>query len=475
MNTQQTRITLLHQAHRRANAPRFGVNGEWLGKTPPPSVRERCWHALAFLTGDEQDIAVGNRILAGQQNDRNDFMAFFATLLLRLHEPRLTEPVKNLLTETARANLPHVAEHIFRYTQNCAMLNCFALLEGAERFGESAYRDRAIGWLELAVHRHRQGLVSLEFFSGNYHPVSLNGAAVIETLVADKTARALAAELQDAFWRELAMVWHLGLRYVAGPSGRSYTVDSVAGSSLVRQLVWLTLGDAASPSPMDLGLYDEPPRCYVKNHDAPNTQAEGAWISCVPYRVEPATAALFQTKQYPAQVAARTILPAWREYEKIDSPAQARAMGGWANGNTGYAPGTLLHPGGEARLTAHLEPDFGLGTSSRVLWTQCDFLYALWRRQGDRVRSLFTRFVFNDALEKLFGPDQCAELLPEQGRGGALQSGPLAVAWYAGSDVQTSGITKLRTCVLLPGFDGDVEEIVTEGAWTFIQIGRAHV
>ncbi len=45
------------------------------------------------------------------------------------------------------------------------------------------------------------------------------------------------------------------------------------------------------------------------------------------------------------------------------------------------------------------------------------------------------------------------------GPGGARQSGPLAIAWYAGGEVIREGITALRTCALISEYFSPVEEV----------------
>lgn len=445
----------------------FNEDGKWSGgmQFQKPSIRENCWHCLALLDGTEENIEKANSILESSIPDANDFMAFFGALLLRLHEEKLSSAATSMLLKSIEINMEHVRKHLFRYTENCSALNCFALLEAARIFNRPEYVARVEDRLGAYENQFARSGTTVEYVSVNYLPVTLNGFAILAEYADQPEIRKAARKLEEHAWREQAACWHPNIGFTAGPSGRSYTADSLAGAVMIRNLVWLVLGDKACPSPMDMGLFDDQPGCPLKGHDPVMNMAELSWVTATPYHIPAKYAELFYKKEYPWEMRSSVCLPTSREYEKVDATKiDVEAIGGWRSGELGFVPSTILHPGGRAAITANLAEDYGIGTSSRILWTQSDFLFAIWRRTPNverppDIRTLYTRYVVNDALEEKFGPERFADLLPEQGRGGAAQDGPLAVAWYAAGEVLTTAISKLRTCVILPEFHAPISEL----------------
>ena len=481
---------------RAASFPRFAADGSWVGPGDTPGFRERMWHCLALLPGDPVHVALANRILETSDDSAGDFTCYFTTLLLRLHRDRLTPAAADLLWQRACAHVDHVWDHIYRYTENCAALNVFALWEYATATGERKYADRAAERLEVFSEERRHNGASQEFVSINYLPVFLTGMAAVARWCPEPDYAALAAALEEKLWRELAVCWHPLLRFSIGPSGRSYTNCSLGLAKTLDGIVWVTLGEQAAASPRDRGVFSVPPPLpgegagggesrpgLTSAIDPPFLQSEiVALAATVPYRITPETAALFFEKRYPNRMAASVTLPAYRENDPAPAGVDVQALGGWwADATRGYLPGTVFHPGGRAVLSTYMTETYGVGASTRLLGSQCDFLHALWRSaseppplQGEGAggeasaaaaeaslssrRPLWLRYVVNDQPEQKLGGGQL-DLVHEQGRGGALQSGPLAVAWYAGGEVIREGLTQLRTCALLGEFFNPVGEL----------------
>ncbi|HEY3396206.1 MAG TPA: hypothetical protein VGM19_00980 [Armatimonadota bacterium] len=455
---------------REANFPRFTAAGEWRGPGGTPSSRERMWHCLAFLGGEPHMVELANRIVETNADDSGDFTLYTCLLLLKLHEDRLTPAARELLESRISAYVEHSSDHLYRYTENCAALNAWGLFEVARRRGETRYADRAAEWLEdLWLQRRRDG-VSEEFLSVNYAPVYMTGIASLARWVEDPVCRNLAEQVEARLWLELASAWHPELQFSAGASGRSYTYCSMSYAPALNGLVWIALGPEASPAPMDLGVFSGD-RGLFDVGDQPFIEGGiNIWNAAVPFQVPPEAAELFAAKPYPWAMSGSVHLPGYRENELAPPGTDVTALGGWwAEPGRGYLPGTILHPGGRAVLSTYLTEDWGLGASSRILFSQCDFCHAIWRREVPAAaassletllarRTLYTRYVVNDQVEEKLGGNRL-DLVAEQGRGGCLQSGPLAVAWYNGGDVPTTGVSRLRTCALIPEHFSRLDEV----------------
>ena len=488
-SAQAARRRILHAAARETVRPHYTPDGAWVGGFRTPGVMVRCWHLLAFFSGDAIDIALANAILSATEIDTNAFMCYYAYLLLRLHEERMTPRSREVIADAIALNREHVIRHLFRYTENAGLLNAFALLEAARREENPRLAACAVERLEIFAHGIAHNGMTQEFLSINYLPVTLRGLSQIAEY-ADAPAREIACAAEARLWACLADFWHPELGHIAGPSGRSYINDSMAASSNLRGMIWGALGDGATISPIDIGLFATPPTCAVKSHNATENGGEMSWMTCTDYHPDAETAARFYQRALPATVQATVTLPNWRTLEPVAMSVDAERLGGWRSETQAYVPSSLLYPGGAARIQSYLAPGYGLGTASKSIYTQCDFLFGIWRRQPTVMspadeRTLFTRYVVNDALEEKLGPARFAVLLPEQGRGGALSNGPLAVAWYRPGEEVLNGITALRTCVVLPTWYNEPEEIwlgeqpgatvSAKPAWTCLRDGDTYI
>ncbi|MHB9024097.1 MAG: hypothetical protein ACYC7E_07965 [Armatimonadota bacterium] len=493
LSAQQARRTTLNAAICRASTPHWGADGRWVTESMVPGVRERCWHCHALLEGGAADVALANLILETSVPDDNDFMAYCAAILLRNYEGKLSPKAAGNLNHALEMNVEHVYQHLYRYTENCATLNAFALLFSAARFGEPRFAERALEWLHYYHQLIERSGATVEFFSPCYLGVTFAGLSPLSLLIDHPEAQGLARAISDRCWQSLAAVWHPGLRSVAAPSGRSYLVDSTAGLSLIRGTVWVALGDRACPSPWDFGLFSDPPGKGFHQLDVPYNYGAMAWMAASVYEVPEDAAVLFYDKSYPFAMQASVDLPGYRYNEPADPAVDVDALGGWRSGDRAFVPATMSHPGGEAAIRTWLAEDYGVGSCTRLLFGQTDFAFAVWRRHGQasepaNLHTLFTRYVINDAFAQKLGKEQYDCVLPEQGRGGALANGPLLLTWYNADEQVTAGIEKLRTCAVLPELYAPVDEVYIgdqpqtnlQGAskaeeWVFIRDGQMYL
>ncbi len=486
---------------RAASLARFAPDGSWLGPGGAPSFRERMWHCLALLPGEPEAVARANRVLETSDDSAGDFTPFTTALVLRLHGDRLTSAARELLWRRLSDHVDHAWDHIFRYTENCAALNVFALWEYATATGERRYAERAAERLAVFAEERRHCGASHEFVSINYLPVFMTGVSALARWCPEPDSQALAAELEEKIWRELAVCWHPRLGFTVGPSGRSYTQCSLGLSGALEAMVHFALGEAAAPAPASYGLFAEGEDGLAGAHDLAFLQSGIAqWCAAVPQQLSAETAALFYAKRYPNRMTASVQLPGYRENVPAPPGVEVQALGGWwAGPERGFLPGTIFHPGGRAVLSTYQTEDYGVGASTRILYTQCDFLRGLWRSAPPAAelpagvarlqgrRALYVRYLIDDQVEEKLGRGKL-DLVSEQGRGGALQSGPLAVAWYAGGEVQCEGIRKLRTCALVSEYFHPLEEVwigdqrcpelagtSAEEEWVFLQDGSSYV
>jgi hypothetical protein len=467
---------------RQANALRFNSEGKWIAPETAPGYRERQWHCFHLLAGDNNHIDLANRIIETSAADNNDFQSFFTSTLLRMHEDKLNLKARTMLLNELRATIDHSEEHLFRYTENCGLLNAFALLEAARRFNVPRYAERARLYLKATAHYHHQHSAGREYFSINYIPVTLAAAASIAHLSADAESQEIAKEIEHHIWKELAMVWHPQVKWSAGPSGRSCTYNSLGLISGLHLSAWLGFGDETCLSPEQAGFFIDAESCGSLKEQLPFHQASAGWYAALPYDVPKEAIQMAHQKSFPYQITSSTEIFPVREHEPSDlPPAEIKKLGGWCSGAKGFIPNQIVSPRGRTHLTCFMQPDYGLGTATRQMCGQSDTIFASWRCASTvtalaHQRTLSSRFVVNDELEQEYlAEGGYRGNLNEQGRGGAAQSGPLGVQWYGGNDVVTHGISRLRTCVIIPEWFKSLDEIKEVGGWVFLRDGEVYV
>jgi hypothetical protein len=501
-----TRSRILLTAVAQLATQHFDSEGKWRTSSPAPGFRERKWYALVLLAGGSEETKLANRILESSQDDGNDFVGFFSPLILRLHRAQLSKAATEVLESSWQKILPRANAHLHRYTENCGLMNACGLIEAAHRFDRPDLRARAIFFLEHFLHFLETNGALREYFSLNYLPVTAFGAAAIRHLSPDPEGRNLAQKIEKHIWMELARVWHPGLRHPAGPSARSYTYDSMGAFSHIHIMAWLGVGDPCCPSPDALGFFESPEACGLLPEDWAFHQIHAAIYATVPYRVPTSARRLLEGKSFPFSFESHTTVAPYRLFDETAGMAEAevKAMGGWcvagaltASGSEpgrGFLPSQLLQPRGRTGLAIYQEATFGLGTATLQMCGQSDTCHAAWKVSGSKkrpltqLRTLYFRGTVNTDLARNFRGSGYPSNVAEQWRGGALQSGPLAVLFNAANDEITEGITSLQTTALVSEWFSPVGEVrlnetrvtddIIHGAaddWVFLRDGDSYI
>jgi hypothetical protein len=179
------------------------------------------------------------------------------------------------------------------------------------------------------------GNVCKEYLSVNYHIVTITGAALLRQLSPDGQCGELAGRIESLLWDELAMLWHPRLFLSGAASGRSYTPNSIPVASGLNLVAWMGYGDAATPSPKELGLFSKPgtPEALTSgcpSYDLPFWQACISWSSAPEYHPTEGQRRLTVYKTFPYEMRAKTEVGSFREHEVLSvSKEECYKLGGW--------------------------------------------------------------------------------------------------------------------------------------------------
>lgn len=262
-------------------AGRLGVPGHLVRETgwyalglllrDAPGDRERAFRAIDTLLGHQYDAP--GRVYHGtwrrspaepppleqptlwRDYDPNwrEFIGTTLALILIEYEARLpAELVTRIDAALRRAMAGAFARDVPAAYTNIALMSAFLLQFGAERFGEPAWRERAEQLATEIRDRFRVNGTFDEYNSPTYYGTDLYGLALWRAHAFSPLLREAGAELEAAFWRDIAQFYHAGMRNLAGPYDRSYGMDMRRYVACLGLWIWLATGYERAPVP-DLG------------------------------------------------------------------------------------------------------------------------------------------------------------------------------------------------------------------------------
>jgi hypothetical protein len=88
-----------------------------------------------------------------------------------------------------------------------------------------------------------------EFNCPTYYGVDLYALGLWRTYSSSALLRELGAEMEAALWKDIALMYHAGLKNMAGPFDRTYGMDMQQYVSLIGMWLWPALGRDVTPFP----------------------------------------------------------------------------------------------------------------------------------------------------------------------------------------------------------------------------------
>jgi hypothetical protein len=249
---QSERRSRIYDLHRSVHRRNFSGDGAWLGEFPKDSVddaREWLWHSLAFLAGDDEDVRLGNTLVAATPNNPNHFNPISAALILLRCNEQLDEKAQRHLVQIVKDNYAEGVDFAFAVSglNNFSAMWAFFHLAASQVMEtyEVAYTHKSIPEVYNRFRMRQFGLNTLriieqqlqrtdlasEFNSQTYSPIALMHMAEIVNRIDYEPARKIAAGIEGRLWKELLGFHHPLLHHNSGPHSRCYTVGSVGHTS----------------------------------------------------------------------------------------------------------------------------------------------------------------------------------------------------------------------------------------------------
>jgi hypothetical protein len=167
-----------------------------------------------------------------------DYEQELPAALVKEIDEALRKAVRGAITR----NLPAV------YT-NIALMHAFLLLFAGERFNQP-------DWIrvgeELAREIYRLFTLNgafAEFNSPTYYGIDLYALGLWRTYATSLLLQQLGAEMEEALWNDSALMYHAGMKNMAGPFDRSYGMDMQQYATTIGMWIWMVVGREAAPFP----------------------------------------------------------------------------------------------------------------------------------------------------------------------------------------------------------------------------------
>ena len=382
--------------YKKFMAPFFDAEGQWNNSDTEIGMREKLWHCIALLEGNDGDITLANKILGLLKLERCHFAPMNCMELLLGHENRLTGENVHKLEEYVKESISRQADkkvHFTMYNDNFAAMATFTLLTAGERFGDiRAFSAGKARLVQLAKRYMRTGAI-MEYCSPTYLPLNIHAIAQIVNYVNSKEIKGLALKCEERMWVEAATHFHAPSSHLAGPYSRAYTVDTVGHPHLVMFALFLVLGEDVFINPVNDMFPPHPGQLIHVSLERlmwPNM----AWICCGRVHCPDYLADHLLNKTYPYITIARTeCLPSHTKGTRKDTET-----GNQVSVDNPYEYGAFSGP-----IYTYMTADFALGTAYSQYHDGglSESFYAVYRKRKDAKRLqdtgvVFCRYIINE-------------------------------------------------------------------------------
>jgi hypothetical protein len=264
-------------------------------------------------------------IWRGYDPNWREFIGTTLAIILLDYEHKLPRMLVQDIDEALRKAIRGMlARDLSASYSNIALMHAFLLFFAGERFGETS-------WLSIGEEFAREvyRLFALnnafsEFNSPTYYGVDLYALGLWRTYSSSPLLQQLGAKMEAGLWQDIALMYHAGIKNMAGPYDRSYGMDMQQYATTIGMWIWMAIGRDAAPFP-------DITRPFEHSHDFCFAPCYVAVDVSVPEEVQPHLQA-FQGERQVERVIAnepRRVATAWvgerlllgAEYTSLSEPA----------------------------------------------------------------------------------------------------------------------------------------------------------
>ncbi|GHO88643.1 hypothetical protein [Dictyobacter formicarum] len=160
--------------------------------------------------------------------------------------PELVASIDEALRKAIRGAL---ARGLSASYTNIALMHAFLLDFTGKRFGNPDWVGMGEAYAREIYHLFVPNHAFAEFNAPTYYGVDLYALGLWRSYSASALLQRLGAEMEATLWRDIALMYHAGMKNMTGPFDRAYGMDMQKYASLIGMWIWLAAGRAFAPFP----------------------------------------------------------------------------------------------------------------------------------------------------------------------------------------------------------------------------------
>lgn len=465
MRLQSERRSQLFSLYRDFMDKCIDDNGKWHGKDKEMGVREKIWHCMALLEGDERQVEKANRILMDIIFEKCQFAPMNCMQILLKYAKLLKNCVVDKLENYVKASLKLMMDERIRFTMfndNFASMATFTLLSAGERFGNREAFDAGTQRLNQLKERYMRCGVLMEYCSTTYLPITITCMAEIVNYIKDEEIREIARKCEERAWAEAACYYHAPSGHLAGPYSRAYTIDTLGHPGSIQCLFYMMFGDVIIINPVK-DMFPHRPGLVVHHSLERLMWPCVVWVCSGLCHCPDYLKKILLDKPFPYTVLSRAEgLPHLTDGTRIDPDTK----------ETVPVPNNLEYQAYSGPLSTYMTENYAMGTAFSQYHDGglSDSFHIAYRKKipaADITDTsvVFCRYIINDKKPEtmnyysVYGDSDGNVAFRDEARKFGIQHRNYSMMVYKPKQFESHRITSMKLSILFPCHFGKVEEI----------------
>ncbi len=192
----------------------------------------------------------GKGIWRGYDPNWREFIGTTLAIILLDYEQYLPQTLVKGIDDAMRRTIRGtLTRNLSASYTNIALMHAFLLLFAGERLGEPGWVSTGEQFAREVYRLFALNNTFSEFNSPTYYGVDLYALGLWRTYATSPLLQQLGAEMEAGLWKDIALMYHAGMKNMAGPYDRSYGMDMQQYATTIGMWIWMVVGRDAAPFP----------------------------------------------------------------------------------------------------------------------------------------------------------------------------------------------------------------------------------
>ncbi|WP_338246908.1 hypothetical protein [Dictyobacter halimunensis] len=212
----------------------------------PGKPYDGTWYRLSEEPHPSEDA----RIWRDYDPNWREFIGSTLVIILLDYEanlpPELVMGIERALRRAMRGAL--VRRLPASYT-NIALMHAFLLDFTGHRFNDPDWQSRGEAYAREIYQLFEPNHAFAEFNAPTYYGVDLYALGLWRRYSFSSLLQRLGSDMEASLWRDVALMYHAGMKNMAGPFDRAYGMDMQSYASLIGLWIWMATAKECAPFP----------------------------------------------------------------------------------------------------------------------------------------------------------------------------------------------------------------------------------